>query len=139
MQESGGALDRVGDKGKAIGLMQVQLPTGKAVLCSPGQCTAADIINMVREGVLGHSGQGAPVAPGIAYALKTESNNVGAALRVYNTGHLPDASNFASASTCSTSSYVSDIANRLIGLWSQGMLSPQALNDKCGFAPATIC
>lgn len=137
MQESGGDLSRTGDNGKSVGLMQVQLHSEAPITCDPGACTLEKITGMLQQSILGHSGSGAPASPGIAYDL--ENNSVGAALRVYNTGHLVDPNNFQAATPCSTSSYVSDIANRLLGLWPQGMLDPQELQSQCGFPPATIC
>lgn len=137
MQESGGDLNHAGDAGKSIGLMQVQVTAEAPVTCNPGQCTKMDIQGMLEQGVNGHTGSGAAVSPGIAFDL--ESYGTGAALRVYNTGHLPDANNLQAATHCSTSSYVSDVANRLLGLSPEAFPSPQELQSLCGFAPATIC
>ena len=137
MQESGGDLSRVGDSGKSLGLMQAQITAEAPVRCDPGQCTMDDIQGMLQQSVSGHTGAGAPVSPGIAFDL--ESYGTGAALRVYNTGHLPDPNNLQTATTCSTSSYVSDVANRLLGLSPDVFPSPQDLQSLCGFVPATIC
>lgn len=138
MQESGGVLGHIGDQGKSFGLMQVQLTSEAAINCAPGKCTADDIISMLQQGVFGHTGTGAPVSPGIAYALAND--NIAAALRVYNTGSVVDANNLQAATRCSTSSYVSDIGNRLLGISPDGFPSPQKLQDMCGFVPAsTTC
>ena len=137
MQESGGDLSRVGDSGKSIGLMQAQITAEAPVKCDPGQCTMDDIQGMLEQSVSGHTGAGAPVSPGIAFDL--ESYGTGAALRVYNTGHLPDPNNLQTATKCSTSSYVSDVANRLLGLSPDVFPSPEELQGLCGFVPATIC
>ena len=138
MQESGGDLSRVGDSGKSIGLMQAQITAEAPVKCDPGQCTMSDILGMLQQSVSGHTGPGAPVSPGIAFELESYGTT-GAALRVYNTGHLPDPNNLQTATTCSTSSYVSDVANRLLGLSPAVFPSPQELQTLCGFVPATIC
>ena len=137
MQESGGDLGHVGDSGKSIGLMQVQVTAETPVKCNPGQCTKQDIIGMLQQSVNGHTGSGSPVSPGIAFDLKSYA--VGTALRVYNTGHLPDASNLQTASGCSTSSYVSDVANRLLGLSPEVFPTQQDIQSLCGFTPATVC
>ena len=137
MQESGGDLSVVGDSGKSVGLMQVQLTAEAPVQCTPGQCTQQNIVDMLQQSVNGHTGSGAPVSPGIAFDLK--SYGVGASLRVYNTGHLPDPNSFQTATKCSTSSYVSDVANRMLGLSPAVFPSPQDLQKLCGFVPATIC
>ena len=137
MQESGGDLSRVGDSGKSIGLMQVQVQVEAPVKCSPGQCTKQDIVGMLQQSVNGHTGVGAPVSPGIAFEL--ERYSIGPALRVYNTGHLPDANNLQTATGCSTSSYVSDVANRLLGLSPALFPTQQELQTLCGFVPNTVC
>ena len=137
MQESGGDLSHVGDSGKSIGLMQVQLTAEAPIQCDPGQCTESEIVGMLQQSVTGHSGVGAPVSPGIAFDL--ESSGTGAALRIYNTGHLPDANNLQTATKCSTSSYVSDVANRLLGLSPEVFPSPQELQSLGGCVPATAC
>lgn len=135
MQESGGALGHVGDNNKSIGLMQVQLTTGETpIQCDPGTCTADDITGMLEQSIFGHRGTGAPQSPGIAYDL--ENNNIAAALRVYNTGHVENANNLQVATKCSTGSYVSDIGNRLLGISPDGFPSPQDLQNLCGFVPA---
>jgi hypothetical protein len=138
MQETGGALGHPGDKGKSFGLMQVQITSEAHINCAPGSCTADDITRMLQQGIFGHTGTGAPVSPGIAYARANE--NIAAALRVYNTGRVVDANNLQAATPCSTSSYVSDIGNRLLGISPDGFPSPQQLQDRCGFVPAsTAC
>ena len=137
MQESGGDLSLVGDSGKSIGLMQVQLQVEEPVQCFPGQCTQQNIDDMLQQSVNGHSGPGEPVSPGIAFELQTY--DVGPALRIYNTGHLPDANNLEIASGCSTSSYVSDVANRLLGLSPQVFPTQPEVATLCGFVAATIC
>lgn len=135
MQESGGDLSHVGDNGKSVGLMQVQI--ANPVQCKPGACTKDNIVGMLQQSILGHTSGGAPQSPGIAYDLT--NNNIPAALRVYNTGNLPDSSNYQIATKCSTSSYVSDIGNRLLGLSPDGFPSPSQLQGLCGFVPATTC
>ena len=137
MQESGGALGHVGDKGKAVGLMQVQLHTETPIQCDPGTCTMAQITGMLRQSIFGHNGVGAPVSPGIKYDLLNYLTPE--ALRVYNTGHLVDRNNYQAATPCSTSSYVSDIGNRLLGISPNGFPSPDDLKTKCGFPVATQC
>ena len=137
MQESGGELSRVGDSGKSIGLMQVQVQVEEPVRCSPGKCTKQDIVGMLQQSVSGHTGAGAAVSPGIAFELQRYS--VGPALRVYNTGHLPDANHLETATGCSTTSYVSDIANRLLGLSPPVFPTQQTLQTLCNFTPATVC
>lgn len=84
---------------------------------------------MVEQGVLGTTRGDGPLAPGISFYLRTE--DVGTSLRWYNTGSVPDPSDLSVASDISTSSYVSDVANRLMGL------SPDAVypDPSCGFAP----
>lgn len=130
MQESGGVLNHPGDNGKSFGLMQVQVAPKDSINCAPGKCTADDITGMLQQGVFGHRGTGAPVSPGIAYALANE--NIAAALRVYNSGMVVDANNLQAATPCSTSSYVSDIGNRLLGL------SPDEVQkETCGFVSPT--
>lgn len=137
MQESGGELSRAGDSGKSIGLMQVQVQVEAPVKCKPGECTKEDIVGMLQQSVNGHTGAGTPVSPGIAFEL--ERYSVGAALRVYNTGHLPDPDNLQTATGCSTSSYVSDVANRLLGLSPAVFPTQQEIQTLCGFVPATVC
>jgi len=135
MQESGGALGHRGDQGKSVGLMQVQLTSETAINCAPGTCTADDITGMLQQSIFGHRGTGAPVSPGIAYDLA--NNHIGAALRVYNTGRVLDPNNLQTATSCSTSSYVSDIGNRLLGIPPDGFPSPQDLLGWCQFVPAS--
>lgn len=133
MQESGGALDRISDKGKSIGLMQVQTTAEAPVRCSPDNCGPDVVLGMIQQGVNGHTGSGDPVSPGIAFYLRQYPP--GASLRWYNTGSLPDPKDYSVVVGVSTQSYVSDIANRLKGLSPQNMLDPQQLLSQCGFVP----
>ena len=71
---------------------------------------------MVEEGIYGHKGtDSAPVAPGIAYWLGAEDGDVGRSLRGYNTGTIDDPSDLTNIPSGGTASYVSDVANRLVG------------------------
>ncbi|KAI4205941.1 MAG: hypothetical protein LQ350_000126 [Teloschistes chrysophthalmus] len=124
MQESSGKVRPViGDWGKSFGLFQVQI--ADAALCTgfaKNECPSSVIQNMVEEGIYGHNGTGsAPVAPGIAYWLGAEGGNVGRALRGYNTGRVDDPNDLTNIPSGGTKSYVSDVANRLIG----GLLGAQ--------------
>ena len=132
MQETGGELTHVGDANKSHGLMQVQVDS--PVQCSSGGCTQNDITGMIQQGVNGHTGDGSPQSPGIAYWLQSTQNNVPVSLRSYNTGSVPNPSDYSQVAGVGTSSYVSDVANRLQGL--AGIPSPQELQSLCGFPPA---
>ena len=131
MQETGGAAAFVGDAGKSFGLMQVQPLTQKPITCSLETCTPADILGMIQQGVNGQTGTSAPAVPGLAYYLT--QYGYGPSLRWYNTGHLPDAADLSVASPISTSSYVSDVANRLMGIDPKNFPSPDELVSLCGF------
>lgn len=133
MQESQGQISKTGDHGKSIGLLQVQLLNGETgILCDPGHCSDEEILAMVEQGVLGTTRGDGPLAPGICFY--TNQYDVGSSLRWYNTGSLPDPSDLSVASAISTSSYVSDVANRLMGL------SPDAIypSPSCGFTPPSL-
>lgn len=118
MQESSGKVRPIiGDWGKSFGLFQVQM--ANAALCTgyaKNECPSTVITNMVEEGIYGHNGtDSAPVAPGIAYWLPAEGGDVGRALRGYNTGTVDDPNDLTDIPSGGTKSYVSDIANRLVG------------------------
>ncbi|KAI4251178.1 MAG: hypothetical protein LQ352_005015 [Teloschistes flavicans] len=124
MQESSGKVRPIiGDYGKSFGLFQVQIPN--AALCTgyaKNECPSSVIQNMVEDGIYGHNGTGSPpVAPGIAYWLGAEGGNVGRALRGYNTGKVDDPNDLTNIPSGGTKSYVSDVANRLVG----GLLGAQ--------------
>ncbi|KAI4115990.1 MAG: hypothetical protein LQ345_003511 [Seirophora villosa] len=136
VQESGGIGNVVGDDGKSYGLLQVQLSDEakkheKPATCDPSGCTYNNYLKMLQQGVYGHSGTGNPIPPGIAYWLR--QNSPGAALRGYNTGSVPDQSDYQVASPISTESYVSDIGNRLGGLRPQEFPDQSWKLKNCGF------
>ncbi|KAL8997742.1 MAG: hypothetical protein Q9169_003071 [Polycauliona sp. 2 TL-2023] len=136
-QESGGASDLVNDGGLSHGLLQVQLrnPNDKPATCDPGSCTKDKILEMLQQGVYGHSGTAPAEEPGIAFYLG--SNSPGASLRLYNTGSLVDPNDYsATPNLKSTQSYASDVANRLSGFSPKGFPDKQQLQEKCGFQPA---
>ncbi|KAL9613276.1 MAG: hypothetical protein Q9167_002185 [Letrouitia subvulpina] len=133
MQETGGTATLVGDSGESHGLLQVKLQNGESpVSCAPSGCTYSDILKMLQQGINGHSGNGAPQAPGIGYWLG-QTQGVGPALRSYNTGSVPDPSNLSVASQYSTESYVSDVGNRLNGIGPEDFPTKEWLRDNCGF------
>ena len=75
---------------------------------------------MAQNGIYGHNGTASPpVAPGLAYWLDAQGENVGLAVRAYNTGSVPDSNDLTDVSvggkTVGTPAYASDIANRLVG------------------------
>lgn len=128
MQESNGHMHKAGDGGKSIGLMQVQMLNGESgIVCASDICTREEIHAMIAQGVLGTTRGDGPIAPGIAFYLR--GNSVGASLRWYNTGSLPNPADLSVATWFSTESYVSDVANRLLGL------APEAPypDPVCGF------
>lgn len=115
MSESNGQIHSVGDGGKSMGLMQVQILNGETgIVCNPYQCSPDQIRGMVEQGVLGTTRGDGPLEPGIAFYL--QRYDVGAALRWYNSGQLPNVADYSEATAISTPSYVSNIANRLMGL-----------------------
>ncbi|KAL8740184.1 MAG: hypothetical protein Q9190_007085 [Brigantiaea leucoxantha] len=133
MQETGGAANLIGDNGESHGLLQVKLQNGEApAACDPSGCTYDNILKMLQQGINGHSGTGTPQAPGIAYWLG-QTQGVGPAVRSYNSGSVPDASDLSVATPYSTESYVSDIGNRLTGISPTQFPSKQWLQDSCGF------
>ncbi|KAL8692073.1 MAG: hypothetical protein Q9218_002832 [Villophora microphyllina] len=124
MQESSGKVRPIiGDYGRSFGSFQVQIPN--AALCTgyaKNECPASVITNMVEDGIYGHNGtSNPPAAPGIAYWLGAEGGNVGRALRGYNTGTVDDPNDLTNIPSGGTLSYVSDVANRLVG----GLLGAQ--------------
>ncbi|KAI4247332.1 MAG: hypothetical protein L6R42_009669 [Xanthoria sp. 1 TBL-2021] len=136
-QESGGAVNLVGDQGLSHGLLQVQLrnPDETPVTCDPNSCTKDKIVEMLQQGVYGHSGTAPAEPPGIAFYLGT--NGPGASLRFYNTGSLTDPNDYSvTPDLKSTQSYVSDIANRLSGVSPKEFPNKQWLLETCGFQPA---
>ncbi|KAL8713218.1 MAG: hypothetical protein Q9220_002739 [cf. Caloplaca sp. 1 TL-2023] len=122
MQESSGKVRPiVGDYGLSYGLFQTQIDG--VPLCdnyTKNECPESVITAQVQFGIFGHSGTGSPVAPGIAYWLSAEGGDVGRALRGYNTGSVKDPSDLTNSGG-GTTSYVSDVANRLVG----GLLGAQ--------------
>ncbi|KAL8782639.1 MAG: hypothetical protein Q9213_005226 [Squamulea squamosa] len=116
MQESSGKVRPiVGDYGKSYGLFQAQVPG--VPLCddyAKNECPEDVITSQVEFGIFGHDGTGSPVAPGIAYWMATQGGDVGRSLRGYNTGSVPDPNDLTQAGGATTS-YVSDVANRLTG------------------------
>ncbi|KAL8853597.1 MAG: hypothetical protein Q9221_001583 [Calogaya cf. arnoldii] len=116
MQEtSGNVRPIVGDGGKSYGLLQAQIPG--IPLCddyAKNECPEEVITAQIEFGIFGHAGTDSPVAPGIAYWMGAQNDNVGRALRGYNTGSVPDPNDLTQAGGA-TLSYVSDVANRLTG------------------------
>ena len=136
MQESGGAGNVVSDKGQSYGLLQVQLRNGETpATCDPSGCTYAVILQMLQQGVYGHSGTGSAIAPGIAFWLG--QLEPGPALRSYNTGTVPNANDLSIATPISTPSYVSDVGNRLTGISPNSFPTKQWLQENCGFQPVS--
>ncbi|KAI4282392.1 MAG: hypothetical protein L6R35_005421 [Caloplaca aegaea] len=136
LQESNGNGNAVNDGGMSYGLLQVQLSekakeTEEPATCDPSGCTYDNYLKMLQQGVYGHSGTGNPIPPGIAYWLGQYSP--GAALRGYNTGSVPDESDYQVATPISTESYVSDLGNRLGGLPPQRFPDPNWKLSNCGF------
>ena len=130
MQETGGAAGKVSDGEMSYGLLQVQPLNGEQpVTCQSSACTPAIILAMIQQGVTGHTGPGKPIAPGIAYYYNMYKN-FGQSLRWYNSGQLPNPSDYGVATSKSTPSYVCDVANRLMGLSPMGFPVGQ-----CGFPP----
>lgn len=114
MQESNGHMHKAGDGGKSIGLLQVQMLNGESgVVCASFICTREEIHAMIAQGVLGTTRGDGPIAPGIAFYL--EQFDVATSLRWYNTGSVPNPADLSVATWFSTESYVSDVANRLLG------------------------
>ena len=136
MQESGGETNSAADAGKSKGLMQVQTTREPPIRCEAGSCTTENVLNMIQQGVNGQTTPGAPVAPGIGFWLGQYQASPGPALRGYNTGSVPDPAKLQIATSLSTESYVSDVANRLLGLAPEVFPSPQELQSLCGFKPA---
>ncbi|KAL8723206.1 MAG: hypothetical protein Q9225_000472 [Loekoesia sp. 1 TL-2023] len=125
LQESSGKVRPIiGDYGKSFGMFQVQI--AGAALCTSyakNTCPLSVITNMAEDGIYGHNGTSTPPqAPGIAYWLSAESGDVALAMRGYNTGSVPNRNDLTDAT--GTKSYVSDIANRLVG----GLLGAQHQN-----------
>ena len=105
----------------------------KPATCDAAGCTYDNYLKMLQQGVNGHSGTATAEAPGIAFWLA--SNSPGAALRSYNTGSLPDSSDYSKASPTSTESYVSDLGNRLAGVSPEQFPNAFRLQQMCGFVP----
>ncbi|KAL8850676.1 MAG: hypothetical protein Q9221_004395 [Calogaya cf. arnoldii] len=135
-QESNGAGNLITDGGRSHGLLQVQLRNEeKPATCDPNTCTKDKILQMLQQGVYGHSGTAPAEDPGIAFYLRT--NSPGASLRFYNTGSLIDPNDYsATPDLRSTQSYVSDIANRLSGVLPKEFPTKQWRLENCGFQPA---
>lgn len=131
MQESGGQTHMAGDFQKSIGLLQVQLLNGEiGIRCDPAACTPAQIRGMIQQGVLGTTGSDGPREPGIGSYLRRY--DVATSLRWYNSGQVLNPADLSVATSISTSSYVSDVANRLLGLTPEGVSSSVST---CGFNP----
>ena len=128
MQESTGKVRPIrGDGGASHGMFQVQIPDAPS--CDGTARDACPIQTITQMAAYGILGQGlevqvdgtitgsppAPVAPGIAYWLTSQAGDVGQALRGYNTGRVPDPSNLLQTEGVGTVTYVSDVANRLVG------------------------
>lgn len=116
LQESSGKVRPIiGDWGKSFGMFQVQI--AGAALCDSypkNTCPMSVITTMAENGIYGHNGTSTPPkAPGIAYWLSAEGDDVAYAVRSYNTGSVPNREDLTDAT--GTPSYVSDIGNRLIG------------------------
>ena len=127
MQESGGQTHKAGDFEKSIGLLQVQLLNGETgIRCAP--CMPAQLLGMIQQGVLGTTRGDGPRAPGIAFYL--QQYDVAMSLRWYNSGQVPNYNDLSVPTPYSTASYVSDVANRLLGLLPEGISSAA-----CGFTP----
>ena len=106
------------------------------------------ILQMIRDGINGSGGEAgsADVWPGITQYLYqsasmgwTNIRNPGnpyEAFRAYNSGHVRPSGNLDEISGGSTSSYVNDIANRLMGWDGSGSGCAQA---KCGLRPQSDC
>ena len=135
MQDSGGALAHVGDDGKTNGLMQVNIASDGSVQCDQPTCTLDQIKDMLRLGLLGHTGPGASKSPGFEYYQSLNSTPTPAALRAYNSGTVADKDNYQKVTSCKSNSYVSDIGNRLIGLSPDKFPSQDERNKMCGFDP----
>ncbi|KAI5284119.1 hypothetical protein KEM54_001580 [Ascosphaera aggregata] len=97
-----------GDEGLSIGIMQVH---GCNVTChdvAKGLCSASKIKGMISCGV-----KGTDVFQGLKGCMSQYNNNVGAALRCYNSGSVPDPNDLSKGS--GLASYVSDVGNRVVG------------------------
>lgn len=118
-----------GDGGKSCGLMQVQ---GTSVpVCTAHPCTSWQIGIQVSCGTYGNcGGQGANIryCAGLYGAA-----NYGALARCYNTGFVYNAADYTRCQY-GTPSYVSDIANILLGATPSQW---QALEAKC--FPSNVC
>ncbi|KAL8653025.1 MAG: hypothetical protein Q9210_002343 [Variospora velana] len=130
MQESSGKVRPIiGDTGKSYGLFQVQQPG--IPLCNnyaKNHCPKSVITSQVQNGIYGHNGTSTPPqAPGLAYWMRVQRDNIGRAVRGYNSGSVPNPSDLTNATA--TRSYASDIANRLVG----GLLGAQHKNTCPGF------
>lgn len=132
MQESSGQTFKIGDSQRSSGLMQVQPTRGEqGIRCSQTDCDYQTIIGMIEQGVLGTTRGDGPVAPGIAFWLK--SYDLATAFRAYNSGQVPNWHDLSIATDRSTASYVSDMGNRLVGLAPNSFSLDRSAN--CGFAP----
>lgn len=80
---------------------------------------------MVQDGVFGHhdSLSSAPAAPGIGYWIPAEAGNVPRGLRAYSSGKVFDRNDLTQAGRTGKRSFVSDIANWLVGA-SAGAVKP---------------
>ena len=128
MQESTGKVRPIhGDHGASHGMFQVQIPG--APTCDGttlNTCSIQTITQMAAYGIFGQAlsvqpdgsitgTAPTPIAPGIAFWLWNQGGNVGQALRGYNTGRVPDPSDLLQTGGVGTVTYVSDVANRLVG------------------------
>ncbi|KAI5299185.1 hypothetical protein KEM55_002474 [Ascosphaera atra] len=73
-----------------------------------GKCSASQIQDMVDCGV-----NGTDVFQGLISCMEQNNNNVGQALRCYNSGSVPDKQDLSKG--VGRSSYVSDVGNRVRG------------------------
>lgn len=115
MQESDGMVRRIRRSFNRIGLFQVLIP--EAASCEGivmNKCSAATITEMAENGIYGHGGTSwGPRDPGLAYWMKTQ-DNIAIGLRGYNSRSIVDANDLTNIPS-GERSYVSDIANRLVG------------------------
>lgn len=101
------------------GLFQVQIP--HAATCANtrfNQCPADTILAMIQDGIFGHHSPGfatPPAAPGIGYWIPAEAGDVPRALRAYSSGAVLDRNDLTRTGRTGLPSFVSDVANWLVG------------------------
>ncbi|KAI9761662.1 MAG: sister chromatid cohesion protein 1 [Chaenotheca gracillima] len=115
MQESGGFVRKEPNDagGRSKGLLQINGGHSCAYLPWDG-CRTDLISQMVVDGVQG-TGSWPAGAEGLSGCYTANGNQYNLAARCYNTGTVPDASDLSQAGA-GTSSYVSDVGNRLMGI-----------------------